>query len=143
MKPPGVDPIKLLRDASLRVTPVRQGVLAILGRAKAPVDVPTLLGQLPAQTDAVTVYRTLNTFTRKKLVHRVRGEERSWRYALGEASEGPEHRHPHFVCENCGKVECLAGSDVPPTLARTLKLDRGYEVSYTEVIVHGQCVRCR
>ena len=137
------DPIRLLHDAGLRVTPVRQGVLSILGKSKTPMDVPALLAQLPAQTDAVTVYRTLNTFTRKKMVHRVRGEERSWRYALGQASEGPEHQHPHFVCEQCGRVECLAGAEVPTALAKAMKVDRGYAVHYTEVIVHGQCVRCR
>ncbi|HEX8324492.1 MAG TPA: transcriptional repressor [Tepidisphaeraceae bacterium] len=144
MKPSASDdPILLLQAAGLRVTPVRQGVLTVLGRSKSPLDVPALLESLPGGTDAVTVYRTLNTFVRKKLVHRVRGEERSWRYALGQAREGPEHQHPHFVCEQCGRVECLSASEVPPTLTRALKVDRGYAVSYTEVIVHGQCVRCR
>ncbi|MGC4030223.1 MAG: Fur family transcriptional regulator [Tepidisphaeraceae bacterium] len=142
MKTPD-DPAKMLQAASLRITPVRLGVLAVLAKAKAPLDVPDLLAALPEHTDAVTVYRTLNTFVRKKMVHRVRGEERSWRYALGQADSGPEHRHPHFVCESCGKVECLGGSEVPQTLTKALKIDRGYAISYTEVIVHGQCVRCR
>jgi Fe2+ or Zn2+ uptake regulation protein len=48
------------------------------------MDVPSILGKPGARTEAVTVYRTLNTFTRKKIIHRVRGDERSWRYALAE-----------------------------------------------------------
>jgi Fur family ferric uptake transcriptional regulator len=143
MKPAVVDPALLLREASLRVTPVRLGVLSVLGRAKGPVDVPDILADLPDRTDAVTVYRTLNTFVRKKLVHRVRGEERSWRYALGQPASGPQHQHPHFVCDACGRVECLSTAEVPSGLSKAMKVDRAYAVTYTEVIVHGQCGRCR
>jgi Fe2+ or Zn2+ uptake regulation protein len=72
-----------LRDAGLRRTPVRSAVLDLLAKASRPLGVPDMLGKLPHGTDVVTVYRTLNTFTRKKLVHRIQAEDRSWRYALG------------------------------------------------------------
>ena len=75
-----------IRGAGLRITPVRVGVLEVLRRSPRPIDVPGILEKLPARTDAVTVYRTLNTFTRKQMVHRVRGEDRSWRYAMGEGA---------------------------------------------------------
>ena len=143
MKPSPSDPAVTLQSAGLRVTPVRLGVLKILDQNGAPMDVPAMLEAMPPHTDAVTVYRTLGTFLKKKLIHRVRGEERSWRYAIGQPASGPAHQHPHFVCDDCGRVECLAGAEVPKALAKTMKLDRGYAVSYTEVIVHGQCVRCR
>lgn len=132
-----------IRGAGLRITPVRVGVLEVLRRAPRPIDVPGILEKLPARTDAVTVYRTLNTFTRKQVVHRVRGEDRSWRYALGRAAEGPkEHRHPHFVCEGCGKVECLSGAEIPRGFVRSLNLEAGYVVSYPEIVLHGTCPRC-
>ena len=135
----------LLKKAALRITPVRVGVLDVLRKASAPIDVPQILAKLPAFTDAVTVYRTLNTFTRKKMVHRVRGEDRSWRYALGDATADQRHahRHPHFVCESCGKVECLNDAEIPGTLVKSLKLDTRYAVSYPEVVLHGVCPRCK
>src|SRR4051812_40498407 len=77
----------VLRGASLRRTPVRVGVLDVLAAAARPIGVPELLGRLPDHTDSVTVYRTLNTFTRERLVHRVRGADRTWRYALA-ANDG-------------------------------------------------------
>jgi Fur family ferric uptake transcriptional regulator len=134
---------KLLTKAGLRRTPVRMGVLTLLAAAKSPLDVPQILAKLPDHTDAVTVYRTLNTFTRKKLVHRVRGEDRSWRYALG-STDAPqsEHRHPHFVCEHCGKVECLKDADIPASFTRALGVPPRYQVSYPEVVLHGVCPRC-
>ena len=133
-----------LKKAGLRITPVRVGVIDVLRKASQPMEVPQILAKLPAYTDAVTVYRTLNTFTRKKMVHRVRGEDRSWRYALGDSTGQPhEHRHPHFVCESCGKVECLKDAEIPRTLIKTLKLDTRYAVSYPEVVLHGTCPRCK
>jgi len=143
MKDDGTSPaIDLLNGAGLRRTPVRVGVLVILARSQRPLDVPGILAKLPRHTDAVTVYRTLNTFTRKKLVHRVRGEDRSWRYAMGDARQKPQHQHPHFVCEECGKVECLSDAAIPASFVRSLGVSHGYTVSYSEVVLHGVCPRC-
>ena len=136
-------PDEQLRSAGLRRTPVRVGVLKVLAASPRALDVPGILGKLPEQTDAVTVYRTLNTFTRKKLIHRVRGEDRSWRYAAGQSSHSPAHQHPHFVCDDCGRVECLNEAEVPTGFVRQLGIDAGYAVSYPEVVLHGQCPRCR
>jgi len=143
MKPsPAIE--QSLKQASLRVTPVRLAVLGVLSKANAPLDVPGILAKLPPATDAVTVYRTLNTFTRKHLVHRVRGEDRSWRYAAGDAAEEThQHRHPHFVCESCGKVECLQAAEIPKNFVRSLHLESGYAVTYPEVVLHGTCPRCK
>lgn len=132
----------LLQKVDLRRTPVRLGVLQILERASHPLAVPQLLEQLPAETDAVTVYRTLNTFTRKKLVHRVRGDDRTWRYALGGVRTPVRHQHPHFVCDECGVVECLENSQIPSGLIKSLRLGHRYAVTYPEVVLHGVCPRC-
>ncbi len=133
---------KLLQKTGLRRTPVRVGVLDLLAGARQPMDVPQIVAKLPDHTDAVTVYRTLNTFTRKKLVHRVRGEDRGWRYALGSPGPAPEHRHPHFVCEDCGKVECLDDADIPGGFVRSLGVAAKYQVRYSEVVLHGLCPKC-
>ena len=130
----------------LRRTPVRVGVLDVLAGSAHPLGVPQVLEKLPEHTDAVTVYRTLNTFTRKKLVHRVRGEDRTWRYALSAKAspkEDPPHPHPHFVCEECGAVECLEDAEIPRNFVRSLRVGAGYEVRYPEVVLHGLCPKCQ
>jgi Fur family ferric uptake transcriptional regulator len=141
-QPAAPTPDDMLRGAGLRRTPVRVGVLKILASAPRPLDVPGILGKLPEQTDAVTVYRTLNTFTRKQLVHRVRGDDRSWRYAAGRVDQKPAHQHPHFVCDDCGKVECLTEATIPGSFVRQLRVGERYAVSYPEVVLHGRCPRC-
>lgn len=150
-EPPYPDPApadgrgdELLRASGLRRTPVRVGVLDVLARSTQPLGVPQVLDLLPERTDAVTVYRTLNTFTRKKLVHRIRGEDRTWRYALGgsPASPRPAHAHAHFVCETCGTVECLEAAAIPRNLVRSLRVGAEYAVHYPEVVLHGVCPKC-
>ena len=137
------DAAELLRGAALRRTPVRIGVLEVLAGAGGPLGVPQIIERLPDHTDAVTVYRTLNTFTRKKLVHRVHAEDRTWRYALsGSPLKSPAHQHPHFVCDECGTVECLAGATIPKTFVPSLRVGARYAVRYPEVVLHGLCPKC-
>jgi Fur family ferric uptake transcriptional regulator len=137
-------PDALLRKSGLRRTPVRVGVMEILARTRRPMSVPQILGKLGGGVDTVTVYRTLNTFARKRLVHRVRGEDRSWLYALSRDAfdAQPEHLHPHFVCDACGKVECLGAAEIPRSLVASLGVSPAYDVSYPEVVLHGTCPRC-
>lgn len=132
----------VLRRAKLRNTPVRQAVLRVLAVSGKPLDVAQILSALPDATDTVTVYRTLNTFAKKGLVHRVRGEDRSWRYAIGAIDSG-EHRHPHFVCDACGKVECLTQASIPSQWVEPSAVGRGYKVEYPELVLHGKCPKCR
>ncbi len=133
--------ISLLKKNGLRRTPVRLGVIDLLSKTDRPMSVPQIVGKLRG-VDTVTVYRTLNTFVRKGLVHRVRGEDRSWRYATSSADAPKEHRHPHFVCDQCGKVECLQDSVIPAGFVGALGVARGYAVTYPEVVLHGTCPRC-
>ena len=102
-----------------------------------------ILEKLPPHTDAVTVYRTLNTYTKKDVCHRVRGEDRVWRYALGDTQASEAHQHPHFVCEECGRVECLHEAEIPGDFVKQLGVGKGYAISYPEVVLHGVCPRCR
>jgi Fe2+ or Zn2+ uptake regulation protein len=123
------------------------GVIQVLARSAGPVSVTQILSRLKGgrRVDTVTVYRTLHTFVRKKLVHRVRagGEDRCWLYAMSDQlNSKPEHLHPHFVCDQCGKVQCLEDSKIPTTLVASLGVVRGYRVRWPEVVLHGLCPRC-
>lgn len=133
---------EFLRAAGLRKTPVRVGVVEVLSKAGRPMSVPQILGKLKG-VDSVTVYRTLNTFVEKELVHRIKSDDRSWLYAMGAAHKAHEHKHPHFVCESCGKVECLEESTVPDNFIKQLAVAKDYEVSYSEVVLHGTCPTCK
>jgi len=133
----------MLKKSGLRRTPVRLAILDLLAESGQPLGVPEILSRLAAGTDIVTIYRTLNTFSESKIVHRIRAEDRSWRYAFGESEKQTAHTHPHFVCDECGKVECLADAAVPSNLVPSLRINRKYTVRFPEVILHGVCPKCR
>jgi Fur family ferric uptake transcriptional regulator len=139
-KPP-IKPLDQLRQLGLRRTPVRLAVLQVLSEARQPLGAPQILARLPEGTDNVTLYRTLNTFTRKKLVHRVRGDDQVWRYGI-DNPQSARHEHAHFVCDECGTVECLSDSPLPRATSGKSRLRSGYRVAYSEVLVHGTCPDC-
>lgn len=131
-----------LRESGLRRTPVRVGVVEVLTKAGRPLSVTQILGKLRG-VDSVTVYRTMETFEKKGIVHKVRSDDRSWLYAIGSAEKTHEHKHPHFVCDDCGKVQCMETAVIPDEFVAGLKLERGFEVTYPEVVLHGVCPNCK
>jgi Fur family transcriptional regulator, ferric uptake regulator len=137
----GKKPADLLHQAGLRRTPVRVGVLTILAEQGQPMSAPQILEKLPEGTDNVTLYRTLLTFTEKKLVHRVRGDDQVWRYGFGTVGQA-RHEHAHFVCDECGTVECLDESSAPKPEKSKYRVRSGYRVAYSEVLLHGTCRDC-
>jgi Fur family ferric uptake transcriptional regulator len=137
----------LLHEAGLRRTAVRVAVLRVLGRGGKPLSAPQVQAKLPRSIDKVTLYRTLNTLAAKNLLHRFRGDDRVWRYGNGDVQDNSKgktgHEHAHFVCDECGAMECLPGT---PTAAKGVKrsgVRRGYRVDYSEVLVHGACPDCQ
>lgn len=132
----------ILNAAGLRRTPVRSGVIDLLAKARRPQSVQDILLSLPQGTDVVTVYRTLNTLVEKHLARRIRSEDRSWRFELAPAGEDAEHVHAHFVCDNCGTVECLPDVSAPAVAPHSVKLEKGYEVTKQDLTLHGTCPKC-
>lgn len=135
--------VELLRSAGLRCTPVRVGMLRLLGEAGRALSAAQLLERMPGRTDKVTLYRTLNTLTGKSLLHRVRGDDQIWRYGMGKPRVAAHQAHAHFVCDECGTVECLANAPVAKRVRKRAGIRRGYRVDYSEVLVHGSCAGCR
>jgi Fur family ferric uptake transcriptional regulator len=137
---PTMDDVRLqLRGAGLRSTAPRLAVLEFLRAAGRPMshgEVATALE--PRGFDRASIYRNLVDLTESKLVARRDFGDHVWRFEArvpgtpeGRAHEG---EHPHFVCEECGDVECL------PKLE--LKLPRGMSKRAVAVEVKGLCERC-
>jgi Fur family ferric uptake transcriptional regulator len=141
-KPQNEEVETFLRASGLRRTPVRVGVIEVLTKSGRPLPVTQILSKLRG-VDSVTVYRTLGTFEKKGIVHKVRSDDRSWLYAIGSPTHKPEHKHPHFVCDDCGKVQCLESAVIPEDFVRSLGVEKGFAVTYSEVVLHGSCPSCK
>ncbi|MFZ1260395.1 MAG: transcriptional repressor, partial [Chitinophagaceae bacterium] len=101
---------ELLKRNSLSVTDSRKKILQLFveqAGALAHGDIEKRAGE---KFDRVTVYRTLQTFVDKGIIHTIPTADNSIRYALckDECSEGHHHdHHIHFVCNNCHNTYCL------------------------------------
>ena len=140
---PQKTPADALHEAGLRRTPVRLDVLKMLSQDGQPLSAPQILERFGDGVDKVTLYRTLHTLTQKKLLHRVRGDDQIWRYGMVDIKGVARHEHAHFVCDECGTVECLDDTPVPDKVAKRSHVRPGYRVEYSEVLVHGTCRGCR
>lgn len=128
----------LLRGSGGRATPARAAVLSALLAAPLPLSHREIGDRLHAQgatIDRVTVYRALDWLLEHGLVHKLAGEDRTWRYTGAQVAH---ERHPHFECRACGRLTCLEQMRAPP-LAR---VPRGYRVEAAELRLRGLCPAC-
>lgn len=131
----------LLKRNQLSITDSRSKILELFlqqNGALAHADIEKKSG---ASFDRVTVYRTLQTFVEKGIIHTIPTADNSILYALckDECSEGHHHdHHVHFVCQECTNTICLEDITVPE-----VKLPNGYQATQVEVVVNGVCKECR
>ena len=131
----------VLKQNNLSVTGSRKKILQLFLEqpgALAHGDIEKKAGE---KFDRVTVYRTLQTFVDKGIIHTIPTADNSIRYALckDECSEGQHHdHHIHFVCNHCHNTYCLDGVVTPE-----IKLPKGYLADHVEVLVEGVCKNCK
>ena len=131
----------VLKRNSLSVTGSRRKILQLFLEqpgALAHGDIEKKAGE---KFDRVTVYRTLQTFVDKGIIHSIPTADNSIRYALckDECKEGShQDHHIHFVCNNCNNTYCLDDVVTPD-----IKLPKGYSAGHVEVVVDGICRNCK
>ncbi len=131
---------RLLQDSGLRVTAPRLAVLRVLASSEDPLSHTEVLDRLgDTSWDPTTIYRNLiklRGIGLAPVVSRAGGVDR---YGLAP-KEGAGHRHPHFVCDECGRVMCL-----PAELTASMTMEGPWAASIRTAIVElrGQCPDCR
>lgn len=126
-----------VREAGLRATPSRIAVLHLLRSAQAPVSHGEVVAKLASQAwDPATIYRNLTDLSDVGLARRTDVGDHVWRF---EAASHAATAHPHFVCTECGTVECLPDLEYVVTRARTPRAIRQKRV---EVQMRGLCDAC-
>ena len=129
----------LLKKKNLSITDSRKKILALFlqsNDALAHGDIEKKAGE---KFDRVTVYRTLQVFVEKGIIHTIPTADNSVLYALcKDCREGHHHDdHVHFVCSNCNKTICL--DDV---VSPQIQLPEGYTPHNVQVVINGVCKDC-
>lgn len=132
--------LDILKKNRLSITDSRARILELFlsqSGALAHGDIEKRTGE---RFDRVTVYRTLNSFLNKGIIHTIPTTDNSIRYALCKENceEGHHHdNHVHFVCDDCGNTICLDEVTIPQ-----IQLPEGFRPKQVEMIVSGKCDAC-
>jgi Fur family ferric uptake transcriptional regulator len=124
--------------AKLRVTPNRLAVLALIDAAQMALSHADIEAALPTPIDAVTLYRTLESFVEVGLLSKAIGPDRVSRFAMLQGAAANHHEHAHFHCDSCGRVYCL-----PAKAPRQPQVPEGFAVVAVDLSVHGNCADCQ
>lgn len=132
---------QLLKYNQLSVTGSRKKILELFLDSKGALAHGDIEKKTGEKFDRVTVYRTLQIFLEKGIIHTIPTSDNSVRYALcqSDCSEGHHHdNHVHFVCSECGNTTCL-----PHVLIPEVKLPAGFVPEESQMVVKGICQDCR
>lgn len=132
---------EILKKNHMSVTDSRMQILGLFydhEGALAHADIEKNTGDA---IDRVTIYRTLQTFEEKGIIHTIPTADNSVKYALckEQCADGHHHdNHVHFICEDCGKTICLDDVLVPE-----VKLPKDFEPHQSNMVVNGVCGDCK
>lgn len=132
--------IETLKKHQLSITDSRKKILEMFVRSKNALAHADIEHESGTEFDRVTIYRTLQTFVEKGIIHTIPTSDNSVRYALcrDACTEGHHHDdHVHFMCDGCGTTFCLDHVSIPQ-----VALPTGFSSSRTDLVVSGRCAKC-
>jgi Fur family ferric uptake transcriptional regulator len=131
----------ILKQNHLSITDSRSKILELFFKKDNALSHADIEKNIPESFDRVTVYRTLQTFVEKGIIHLIPTTDNSIKYALCRNDCAPGHHHDnhvHFICDECNKTICLDGVNVP-----AIKLPNGFTPQHSEMVVKGVCGECK
>jgi len=129
-----------LKNKKLSITLARENILQLFVNQRTALAHNDIEQSLKNKIDRVTIYRTLNTFVQKGLLHTIPSADNMIKYALCKencSEEAHTHNHLHFTCIACEQTECLPQQATPQ-----VKTPKGYKTLQTEIVLTGYCKKC-
>jgi Fur family ferric uptake transcriptional regulator len=144
--PPGATDIaavkQQLRTVGLRATSARAVVLRALMTADKPLSHAEASDRVRRQgLDRATVYRNLMDLVEAGLAQRSDLGDHVWRFShVADPASRPHEAHPHFVCTECGQVQCLPEKAV--AIAKARRVPKAVRQRHVAIQVRGRCDDC-
>jgi Fur family transcriptional regulator, ferric uptake regulator len=134
--------LKILKRNELSNTETRRYVLNMFLNTNKAISHADIEKHAADQLDRVTVYRTLQAFLEKRIIHTIPTNDNRILYALCN-HEGEEHghehvdKHVHFICSVCNNTQCLDSVSIPE-----VNLPPQFVVSSSQMLIKGICDSC-
>jgi Fur family ferric uptake transcriptional regulator len=128
-----------LQSRNIKPTAMRQLVLQVLSEQTTAISLPEL-EQKFERADKATLYRTLKTFEKRKLIHSFDDGTGPIKYALclEECTCSIEDLHVHFHCTKCDQTYCLNDIPIP-----SINLPKDFLLENVNMVVQGVCSNCK
>jgi Fur family transcriptional regulator, ferric uptake regulator len=131
---------EILQQHGLKITLSRTRMLKVFMKDKKVLAYAELQKKLGKNFDRVTLYRTLQSFEEKGLIHKIADQSGGLSYALCN-HEGNKHTHDdnhvHFKCNNCHETICLEDKIIP-----AIKLPPNIKPLKYTFLIEGLCKNC-
>ena len=122
-------------------TQFRTELLNFFYSSNMSLSVEDILRHFDNSINKVTVYRSLESFENKGLIHKVPDTNNLKRYSLCRENEcnviSHNHNHGHFICYSCNQTFCLEEVEVPDTICM-----KGFYVQELKLTAEGYCQKC-
>lgn len=128
----------ILTSNGIKPTSNRMLVLKELARSTNPISLADLEMSLYPM-DKSSIFRVLELFSEKEIIHVIEDGSRSLKYELCHSKEHHSFsdQHAHFYCEKCGSVTCLDEINLP-----NIDIRGGYKVKSINFMFKGICPNC-
>mgnify|MGYP003624738360 CR=1 FL=1 len=130
---------KILKNKNVKPTAMRLLVLQLLKNKDAAVSLTDLEDHF-VKSDRTTIYRTLKTFVKNEIAHKIDDGTGITKYALCEEDchcSIESDLHVHFHCNRCNETICFPENKIPQ-----INVPEGFLTEFISLIVTGICNKC-
>ncbi len=130
---------ELLASKGIKPTANRILVIRELLKANRPISIADFEELFGHSVDKASIFRVLELFAEKDVVHVIEDGSRSLKYELchGSSHHSISDQHVHFFCEQCKEIFCLTDIQVP-----VLELPEGFSSHSINYMIKGTCPNC-
>ncbi len=129
-----------LKQYNLKVTPQRLAIFGMLNSTDKHPSAETIYRTLEPNHPSLslaTVYKTLDTLKKAKLIQEINVGEDSFRY---DANNSP---HAHIICVECKEVFDLPKLDIIDTIKNELVNKTDFIILNEQLFFYGMCKNCQ
>lgn len=129
----------ILKKNNVKPTAMRLLVLQFLLNKNAAISITDLENNFE-KSDRTTLFRTLKTFVKKGICHKIDDGTGQMKYGLCEENchcEIDTDLHLHFHCKLCYETICLTDHKIP-----NISLPEKFIAEDVNVVVKGICNKC-
>ena len=131
----------ILSQHGISKTLFRTELLELFYKSKKSFSVEGILDKFSNSVNKVTIYRALENFESKGLIHQVPDKNGFKKYALCRKDECTailhNHNHGHFICFKCNQTYCLDLVQLPK-----LSSLENFHVHNFNLTLEGLCKSC-